>query len=280
VIEVKSLQFKYPNNVLAIQNVDMRVEEGEFIAIMGENGAGKTTLIKHFNGLLKPTSGSVVVDGVDTKRVSVASLSRKVGLVFQNPDHQLFCETVKDEMNFGLKNFGYPQKSVEKRVDHVIKMLDLEKYLAVSPFALSGGEKKRVALASVLAWNPKYVVMDEPTIGQDALQKERLKNFIIQLITQGRAVIIVTHDVEFVAECKPRVFILSKGKVLVDGPAQKILSDKKVTKEGSLIMPQMAALMNLLKDYKLPQDVIDVYTASTVLEEFLSGDRKDVDEHS
>jgi energy-coupling factor transport system ATP-binding protein len=247
---------------------------------MGENGAGKTTLIKHFNGLLKPTSGSVLVDGVDTKKESVASLSRNVGLVFQNPDHQLFCETVKDEITFALKNFGYSPKLIEKRANYVIQMLDLKKYLTVSPFSLSGGEKKRVALASVLAWNPKYLVLDEPTIGQDALQKERLRNFIIQLITQGRSVIIVTHDVEFVADCKSRVVVLSKGRILADGPATHILSNEEITKKGSLIMPQMAILMKELNNKRLPTDVIDVYTAANLLEEYIKGGKKGVDEHS
>ncbi len=247
---------------------------------MGENGAGKTTLIKHFNGLLKPTSGSVLVDGVDTKKESVASLSRKVGLVFQNPDHQLFSETVKDEITFALKNFGYSPKLIEKRANYVIQMLDLKKYLTVSPFSLSGGEKKRVALASVLAWNPKYLVLDEPTIGQDALQKERLRNFIIQLITQGRSVIIVTHDVEFVADCKSRVIVLSKGQILADGPATHILSNKEITEQGSLIMPQMATLMQELNDKRLPTDVIDVYTATNLLEKYIKGGKKGVDEYS
>lgn len=266
-IEIEGLSFKYPNGVLALDQVDLKIREGEFLAIMGENGAGKTTLIKHFNGLLKPTFGTVKIDGIDTRDESVASLSRKVGLVFQNPDHQLFCETVREEISFGLVNFGYPRPMIERRVNHVLKMLDLERYSETSPFALSGGEKKRVALASVLAWNPKYLILDEPTIGQDALQKERLKNFILQLKTQGRCIIIVTHDVEFVAECKPRVVVLSKGRVIADGPAHRILSSERIVKEGSLIMPQIAELMRLLKDYGFPRDVIDVYTACNIIEE-------------
>ena len=268
-IEVKGLSFKYPNNILALDRVDLEIKEGEFLAIMGENGAGKTTLIKHFNGLLKPTIGTVKVDDIDTRDESVASLSRKVGLVFQNPDHQLFCETVKEEVSFGLINFGYPRSMIERRVNHILRMLDLEKYSETSPFALSGGEKKRVALASVLAWNPKYLILDEPTIGQDALQKERLKNFIVQLKTQGRCIVIVTHDIEFVAECKPRVVVLSKGRVIADGPAHKILSSEEIVGKGSLIMPQIAELMGLLKDYGFPGDIIDVYTACNVIREKL-----------
>ncbi len=277
-IEVNNLSFTYPNNVLALDGVDLKIEEGEFVAVMGENGAGKTTLIKHFNGLLKPSSGSVFVDGVDTRGESVASLARKVGLVFQNPDHQLFSETVRDEISFGLRNFKYPRKSIERRVNYVLRLLDLKRYSNASPFTLSGGEMKRVALASVLAWEPKYLVLDEPTIGQDSLQKERLKNFIIQLISQGRCAVIVTHDVEFVAECKPRVVVISKGRVIADGPAPKILSDEEVVDGGSLIMPQMSMLMKLLGIYGLPKDVIDVHTACTLIEDLLHGGKRIVDE--
>lgn len=269
-IEIEGLAFKYPNGVLALDDVNLKIGEGEFLALMGENGAGKTTLIKHFNGLLKPTAGVVRVDGLDTRHLSVASLSRKVGLVFQNPDHQFFCETVREEISFGLLNFGYPRHMIEKRVNQVLRMLDLERYSESSPFALSGGEKKRVALASVLAWNPKYLVLDEPTIGQDALQKERLRNFIIQLITQGKCVVVVSHDVEFVAECKPRVVVLSKGRIIADGPAHKILSSEEVVGRGSLIMPQIAELMKLLKKHGFPAEVIDVYTACMEIQKRIS----------
>ncbi len=279
-IEVTSLSFTYPNGITALHDISLTVDEGEFIAIMGENGAGKTTLIKHFNGLLKPSQGHVIVDGVDTKDVSVATLAKKVGLVFQNADHQLFSETVKEDISFGLNNFGYPPKHINKRVRSMMKLLDLERYQDISPFSLSGGEKKRAALASVLAWDPQYLVLDEPTIGQDALQKERLKNFILQLKTQGKSVIIVTHDIEFVAECHPRVIVISQGNILADDKAEKILSNEKIVQQGSLVMPQITLLLKALKRFSFSQDVIDIYSAYPLIEQFLSGDYKNVDEHS
>jgi energy-coupling factor transport system ATP-binding protein len=153
-ISVESLQFVYPNGNEALRGVDLSIQDGEFLAVMGENGAGKTTLVKTFNGLLRPTQGRILVDGVDTKKSSVAALARDVGLVFQNPDHQLFCETVRDEVAYSLRNFGYPTDVVERRVTSILEALDLTPHADSSPFMLSGGERKRVALASVLVWNP------------------------------------------------------------------------------------------------------------------------------
>ncbi|MEM3716029.1 MAG: ABC transporter ATP-binding protein, partial [Candidatus Bathyarchaeia archaeon] len=166
-IEVEDVYFTYPNGVEALKGVSLKIYDGEFIAIMGQNGAGKTTLVKHFNGLLKPTRGRVLVDGVDTRHTTVASLARKVGFVFQNPDHQLFSETVEEEISFALRNFGFDENVIRERVEWALNLLDLAQYRKASPFMLSGGERKRVALASVLAWDPDILVLDEPTIGQD-----------------------------------------------------------------------------------------------------------------
>ena len=170
-IEVENLHFTYPNGVKALIGVSLQIKDGEFVAIMGQNGAGKTTLVKHFNGLLKPTEGTVKVDEVDITKTSVASLARNTGFVFQNPDHQLFSETVEEEIAFALKNFGFEPEVVEKRTTWALNLLGLTQYRKTSPFLLSGGERKRVALASVLAWDPKTLIMDEPTIGQDYQQK-------------------------------------------------------------------------------------------------------------
>ena len=236
---------------------------------MGENGAGKTTLAKHLNGLLKPSEGRVLVDGEDTRKVSVAHLARKVGLVFQNPDHLLFSETVKDEVAFGLKNFGFPPDVVEKQVGRTLEALGLAEYGETSPFLLSGGERKRVALAAILASEPDYLILDEPTIGQDYQQKERLRNFILQLYSQGKAVVMITHDVEFVAESNAKVILLSKGSIVGSGPADKILSRADAVKRASLVMPQMSRLFGELVRYGMPRDVVDVHRARTLLEEKL-----------
>ncbi|MFQ6068292.1 MAG: energy-coupling factor ABC transporter ATP-binding protein [Candidatus Bathyarchaeia archaeon] len=269
-IEVKDVYFTYPSDVKALKGVSLTIRDGEFIAIMGQNGAGKTTLVKHFNGLLKPTKGEVLVDGVNTKTISVAKLARKVGFVFQNPDNQLFCETVEEEVAFALKNFGFKETTLKQRVSWALNLLGLTEYRKTSPFMLSGGERKRVALASVLAWNPKVVVLDEPTIGQDHQQKEKLRQFIIQLNMQGKTVVVVTHDVEFVAECNPRVVLMSEGKIVADGVSKKVLTDIERLTKASVVPPQITQIFMGLTNFELPVDVIDLYEAREILLKRLS----------
>jgi energy-coupling factor transport system ATP-binding protein len=265
IIEVQDLHFSYPNGINAVDGISLSIHKGEFIAIMGENGAGKTTLVKHFNGLLRPSKGHIRVDGDDISSMSVAALSRKVGLVFQNPDDQLFSENVEDEIGFALHNFGFSKEVVEKRVDWALNLLDIERYRASSPFILSGGERKRVALGSVLAWDPEIVVLDEPTIGQDYAQKERLIHFLMQLRTQGKTTIIVTHDVEFVAECKPRIVLMAKGKIIADGPIKEIITNEDALKKASVAPPEITKIFSLLKDRGFPRDILEVDEAIKLL---------------
>lgn len=268
-IEVKDMHFKYPSGVEALRGVTLTIPNGDFVAVMGQNGAGKTTLVKHFNGLLKPTKGDVLIDGVNTRDVSIAKLARNVGFVFQNPDHQLFCETVEEEVAFALRNFGFEKDIISKRVTWALNLLALTQYRQTSPFMLSGGERKRVALASVLAWDPKIVILDEPTIGQDHQQKEKLRQFIIQLREQKKTIVIVTHDVEFVAECNPRVVLMTEGKIVADGNADKILTDRDVVAKASIVPPQIAQIFMQLADLGLPTNVIDVYEARKILLDFM-----------
>jgi len=271
VIEVKDLYFTYPTGVEALKGITLTVDDGEFLAIMGQNGAGKTTLVKHFNGLLKPTEGEVVVDGVSTREVSVAQLARKVGFVFQNPDHQLFCETVEEEVAFALRNFGFEENAIKKRIDWALNLLDITQYRQTSPFMLSGGERKRVALASILAWDPQVVILDEPTIGQDHQQKEKLRQFIVQLNAQKKTVVVVTHDVEFVAECNPRVVLMTGGKIVAEGLAEEILTNQKLVAQASIVPPQITQIFLRLPDLGLPTNVIDVHEARKILLDILEG---------
>lgn len=268
-IEARDIHFTYPSDIKALKGASITIGNGEFVAVMGQNGAGKTTLVKHFNGLLKPTKGVVLIDGIKTTEVSVATLARKVGLVFQNPDHQLFSETVEEEIAFALKNFGYEEKAIERRVTWALNLLDLEEYRKTSPFMLSGGERKRVALASVLAWNPKILILDEPTIGQDHQQKEKLLHFILQMKAQKKTVIIVTHDVEFVAESAPRVVLMQEGKIIVDDEAEKVLTNPEILAQAAIVPPQITQIFLQLSDHKLPREIIDVYKAQEVLLEAL-----------
>ena len=256
------------------RQVSLRITPGEFLAIMGENGAGKTTLVKHFNGLLRPSKGEVLLNGKNIVGTSVASLARRVGLVFQNPDDQLFSESVEEEIAFALRNFGFNKTAIEERTAWALDLLGLTRYRKASPFTLSGGERKRVALASVLAWDPEVLVLDEPTIGQDYAQKERLKNFLSELRARGKTLIIVTHDVEFVAECKPRVILMTKGKITADGPAERILTERELLKQASVNPPELAKVFLQLLAFSFPKEIINTEDAYAVLTKTLrrSGD--------
>ena len=264
-IEAHDVHFSYQNKVEALKGVSLTINDGEFVAIMGQNGAGKSTFVKHFNGLLKPSQGTVHIDGVETTKTSVATLARNVGFVFQNPDHQLFSETVEEEIAFALKNFGFEQEVIDKRIDWALNLLSLTQYRKTSPFLLSGGERKRVALASVLAWDPKTLILDEPTIGQDHEQKEKLRQFILQMQTQKKTVVIVTHDVEFVAECNPRVVLMREGKIVADGIGKEILTDPALLELSSIVLPQIAQVFTKLSPLGFPKDVIDIYEAKDII---------------
>jgi energy-coupling factor transport system ATP-binding protein len=264
-IETQGVHFSYANKVEALKGVSLTIKDGEFLAIMGQNGAGKSTLVKHFNGLLKPNMGKVLVDGVETTKTSVATLARNVGFVFQNPDHQLFSETVEDEIGFALKNFGFEPKAIEDRVTWALNLLSLTQYRKTSPFLLSGGERKRVALASVLAWDPKTLILDEPTIGQDHEQKEILRQFIMQLQTQNKTVVIVTHDVEFVAECNPRVVLMKEGNIVAEGVGKEILTNPTILAASSIVLPQIAQIFMKLSPLGFPKNIIDIYEAKEII---------------
>lgn len=264
-IVVERIHFTYPGGVEALRDVSLTIKDGEFVAIMGQNGAGKTTLVKHFNGLLKPTRGIVRINEIATTKSSIAKMSRTVGFVFQNPDHQLFSETVEEEIAFALRNFGFEEKTIQKQISWALNLLSLTQYRKTSPFMLSGGERKRVALASVLAWDPQILIMDEPTIGQDHEQKEKLRQFILQLQTQGKTVVIVTHDVEFVAECNPRVVLMKEGKIVADGQGNDILTKNEVLTQSSIVLPQIAQIFNQLTPLGFSVNVIDIYEAKRIL---------------
>lgn len=238
-IILEDVHFAYAGLYTALQGISLQIDDGERIAIMGSNGAGKTTLVKHLNGLLRPDSGRVILDGVDTKHYSVAELARDIGLVMQNPDHQLFLDSVEREILFSLENLGYQKEEAKERCERTLASLGLEGFSERSPFTLSGGERKRVALATVLATEPRVLSLDEPTIGQDARQKENLARMLSDLNDKGKTVIVVTHDIEFVTENFPRTVAMANGMIVADGPTNSVLSNDTVIEECSLTRPQL-----------------------------------------
>jgi len=246
-IQFESVTFVHQTGQIALSDVSLRVENAEMVAIVGENGAGKTTLVKHVTGLLKPSKGRVLVDGEDTRDKSTAELSRKVGIAFQNPDHQLFSESVEAEATFALKNFGFPQELISRRLDWALRFFGLEEYRNSSPLTLSGGEKKRLTLACILSWDPDVVILDEPTVGQDAIQKEKLSEIIKMLRSTGKTIIVVSHDIEFIWPLQPRLVVMSRGKILADGLASALMIDENLLEGARVMQPQLVRLYRRLK---------------------------------
>lgn len=272
-ILVEGAWFTYPDGPTALRGVSLKVNDGELVAIMGENGAGKTTLVKCFNGLLKPQKGLVLVNGLDTRKATVAELSRKVGFVFQNADHQLFSDTVHSEVSYALKNFGFLRNQIQRRVGQILRSMDLEKYRNASPFSLSGGERKRVALASTLCFDPETIVLDEPTIGQDGSQKKKLGQLIQSLNREGKTVIVVTHDVEFAAEYARRIIAMAKGEIIADGPPSKVLTNPQILDKCALLAPQITQLAQKISEHVngFPKEIISLEEATSAIREFLRG---------
>jgi len=253
-IQFDDVSFMHQNGVMALRGINLKVTTNTLTAIVGENGAGKTTLVRHINGLLRPSHGKVLVFGEDTRKQSVAKLSRKVGIVFQNPDHQLFSDTVENEILFGLKNFGIQEKEQRDQLEWALEFFDLSRYRNVSPMLLSGGEKKRLCFACILAWDPDILILDEPTVGQDHGRKEKISLMIANLLQKGKTVIIVSHDIEFLWPLQPRTLVMAQGEIIADGNIAEVLSDDSVIKQANLVRPQLLALAIALK-LKPPKNV-------------------------
>jgi energy-coupling factor transport system ATP-binding protein len=258
IIEVEDLWYTYPNGVSAIQGISLSIHKGEFLAIVGQNGSGKTTLVKHFNGLLKPTKGKVIVDGINTSKSTVGALARKVGYVFQNPDHQIFATTVYEEIAYGLKNMKLSKDEVDKRVKEALTFVGLEGYEDKNPFLLKKGERQRVAFASIFAMKPQIFIVDEPTTGQDYQGSENMMKMLKKLNEKGCTIIIITHDMRIVAEYAQRIIVLSKGKILADGPTRAIFSQPELLKKSFLAPPQITQLSQRLIDYGFKPYVLSV----------------------
>ncbi|MEM3989557.1 MAG: ABC transporter ATP-binding protein [Desulfurococcaceae archaeon] len=244
VIVVEDLWHLYPGGREALRGINLEVCRGDFIAIVGANGAGKTTLIKHFNGLLKPSKGRVLVFGKDTRRHTVAELAKHVGVVFQNPLHQFFEESALKEVMFTLKSMGFGID--EGRAMSVLKSLDLHDLATKSPYELSVGEQRRLAIASVLVYEPEVIVLDEPTAGIDYSLKMELLKILLNLLEKGKTVVMATHDVEFLAQAPVnKVVLMSYGEVLAQGNPRDVLYDAHLLAKARVTPPQIPELVSM-----------------------------------
>jgi energy-coupling factor transporter ATP-binding protein EcfA2 len=240
-IVLKDIYYTYPQGEQALRGVSL-VMEGGCVCIVGQNGAGKTTLLKHLNGLLRPTSGQVLVGAKDTSKHRIAQLAREVGLVFQNPDDQLFNKTVEEEVRFGAVNFGASSRRVKELTDRAIHLMGLEQVRDVNPYVLGLPWRKLVATASVIATDTPIVVLDEPTGGQDAPGVALLGELVDALVHEGKLVVVVTHDIEFAREHADRVIALYQGRILLDGDPRDILGARKILAQTYVHPPGVTQL--------------------------------------
>ena len=256
-VEVVGLEHDY-GSTAAVRGVDLTIRRGEFVALVGQNGAGKTTLVKHFNNLLKPTRGSVRLEGEDIRDQPVGDLSRRVGYVFQNPDHQIFCASVREEVAYGLRNLRLAPEEAARRVQQVLEFVGLEKVADRHPFTLGKGERQRVAVASVLVMQPNLLVIDEPTTGQDWAGTERMMRLVQDLHRAGHTIVMITHDMRIVAEYAERVVVMHQGRVVADGSPSEVFRRSDVLRRACLTPPQITEMAARLDDVGMPPGVTTV----------------------
>ena len=282
-IQVEHLTHTYmtdsPFAATALEDVSLTIEDGELIGLLGHTGSGKTTLVQHLNGLLKPTSGKVVVDGLDIteKDVSLLEVRRRVGLVFQYPEYQLFEETVAKDVAFGPKNLGLSEQEVDERVRYALQEVGLvyEDIAERSPFELSGGQMRRVAIAGVLAMRPKTLILDEPTAGLDPAGRRSILGMIRELhAAGGLTVVMVSHNMDDISSLATRLVVMSRGRMVLTGEPRQVFQHRELLSSIGLGIPQAAELTQQLiaEGYPLPADL---YTPEEVAEALLKLPRKE-----
>ncbi|MEG1870614.1 MAG: energy-coupling factor transporter ATPase [Peptostreptococcaceae bacterium] len=265
----------------ALDNVNLYIEDGEFIALIGHTGSGKSTLIQHLNGLLEPSSGRIIIDDIDIteKGVKLADIRKKVGLVFQYPEYQLFEETIEKDISFGPANLGLNPDEILVRVKRAMEMvgLDYEKYKDLSPFELSGGQKRRVAIAGVIAMEPKVLILDEPTAGLDPKGREDILAQIKKLHEEYKmTIILVSHSMEDVGKLAKRIIVMNKGNIALQGEPKDVFKEIDTLEEIGLGAPQVTYLMRELKrrGFNVSDEIFTVEQGKQELLKILVNDKK------
>ena len=249
-LSTENLSFTYPDGTQAFFNFDIDIEKGEKVAIIGPNGAGKSTLFSHFNGLTEPTSGCVKIEGkpISFEKDELLKVRQKVGIVFQDPNDQLFAPTVKEDIAFGPMNLGLSYDEVEKRVEDALKMVGMENYEDKTPHHLSGGQQKRIAIAGIIAMKPELMILDEPTAGLDPDGVEKVLNIMNQLNEEGMTLIISSHDIDMISKYADKIFVLYNGEIIESGNKNKIFSDMELLKKAHLRTPITTEILYNLKE--------------------------------
>lgn len=278
IIELKNLNYVYstgtPFEKKALDNINLNIEDGDFIGLIGHTGSGKSTLTQHLNGLIKPTSGTVIVDGIDTssKDSNLQEVRQKVGLVFQYPEHQLFEETIYKDIAFGPKNLGLEDEETHTRVKKAMESvgLDFEDLKDRSPFELSGGQKRRVAIAGVLAMKPKVLILDEPTAGLDPKGRDEILKRIQKLYEEeGITIILVSHSMEDIARLVNKIVVMSKGKIAMEGETKEVFKQVEKLEKLGLGIPQITSFM---RKYKMKGNQVEdtILTVEEAKEELIN----------
>ena len=263
-LETKNLSYTYHDGTQALKNVNIKIRKGEKIAIMGPNGAGKSTLFSHFNGLNEPTSGHVEIDGekIIFERDELIKVRQKVGIVFQDPNDQLFAPTVKEDVAFGPMNLGLDYDEVEKRIRESLEMVGMSGFEEKTPHHLSGGQQKRVAIAGIIAMRPDIMILDEPTAGLDPEGVEKVLDILNKLNNEGISIVISSHDIEMVNQFADKIFVLHDGEIIAEGDKHQIFSDKELLKKAHLKAPVTTEIL-----YKLKENGLNVDTEKISIEE-------------
>ena len=280
-IKIENLSYTYmpktPFEKKALININCEFYDGEFIVLIGHTGSGKSTLIQHLNGLLKPTEGKIIVDGIDItdKKVKLTNIRKNIGLVFQYPEYQLFEETIEKDIEFGPRNLGLSEEEITRRVKRAMKMVDLDydTYKDKSPFDLSGGQKRRVAIAGVIAMEPKVLILDEPIAGLDPKGRDDILNQIRKLHDDYKiTTIMISHSMEDVAKVADRVVVMNHGSIVLDGKVSDVFKDVDVLEDIGLGVPHVTYLLRELrkKGFDISDDIYTIKDAKKAILEYLN----------
>ena len=247
-LKAENISYSYDDGTQALKNINLNVEKGEMVSLLGKNGAGKSTLFLHFNGIYKADSGKIFIDGEELKhdKKSLVHFRQKIGIVFQNPDDQLFAPTVEEDVAFGPLNLGLSQEETQKRVTEALERVDMAGFERKAPHHLSGGQKKRVAIAGILAMQPEIMVLDEPTSGLDPKGASDILKLLFELNEEGMTIIISTHDVDLVPIYSSRVYVISSGEIIKSGTPKEVFGDIDLVRKANLRLPRVAHLFEIL----------------------------------
>lgn len=249
-LEARNISYSYDDDSQALKNVSLKINDGEMAAILGKNGAGKSTLFLHFNGIHEPDDGEILIDGEKLKysKKALIKCRQKVGIVFQNPDNQIFAPSVEEDVAFGPLNLKLPMDEVQNRVEEALKRVGMEGFEKKAPHHLSGGQKKRVAIAGILAMKPEIMILDEPTAGLDPQGAIKIMNLLSELNMEGITIVISTHDVDLVSKYVNKIFVMADGEIIDEGTPKEIFSNEDLIEKANLKLPIISELFKALND--------------------------------